>query len=137
MEKNKVPQDDENIFEGHSKMVYALDENGNYVKVPTRGWEPENVALQQAWETIHERTEVARRMVLEGRMSPLGFFMEKNMMNTKLLSEYTGISERKIKKHLEPKVFSSLTSEVISEYASVFKISPEQLTNIASLEREL
>lgn len=126
MKKDNVPQDDENIFEGTFKVVYAVDKDGNYQKVPTKGWEPENTALNQAWEVINEKVEEARQAVDKGKLSPLGFHMEKNIMTPALVAEYMGFSSRKVKKHLEPAAFTKLDEEILKKYADVFRISVEE-----------
>ena len=63
MKKKEVPQD-EGLNEGRFEDVcYALDDNGNYVAVLSKGWNPKTDALLQAWEVIHEKTEQARQRV--------------------------------------------------------------------------
>lgn len=132
MEKEQVPQDDENLLEGKFTVVkYAIDKNGKYVKVPSVGWEPENVALQQAWEVINEKVEAARKRVLSGEVSPLAYWIEKNMMDEKLVGDYMGFSKWKVKEHLNPAVFSKLPLDMLKSYADVFKISIDELTKIA------
>jgi hypothetical protein len=127
MEKDNVPQDDANIFEHITKVVYAVDKDGNYVKVPTRGWEPENIALQQAWEVINAKVEAARKQVLDGTASPLLYHIEKNMLDLNLVAEYMDFSKKKVKSHLEPQVFAALDRETLDKYAFVFKITTDQL----------
>lgn len=52
MKKNEVPQDGDNLVKGESNWVnYAVDQNGEYVQEISVGWEPENIALEQAWES--------------------------------------------------------------------------------------
>ncbi len=132
MEKEQVPQDDENLLEGKFTVVkYALDKNGKYVKVPSVGWEPENVALKQAWEVINEKVEDARKRVLSGEVSQLAYWIEKNMMDEKLIGDYMGFSKWKVKEHLNPQTFKTLSEDVLKKYAEVFKISVEELTKIA------
>ncbi len=131
MDKEQVPQDDENLSEGILSVKYALDKNGKYVKVPSVGWEPENIALKQAWEVINEKVEAARKRVLSGEVSPLAYWIEKNMMDEKLVGDYMGFSKWKIKEHLNPKTFSNLPEDILKKYAEVFKISIEELTKIA------
>ena len=132
MDKEQVPQDDENLLEGKFTVVkYALDKNGKYVKVPSVGWEPENVALKQAWEVINEKVEAARKRVLAGEVSPLAWHIEKNMMDEKLVGDYMGFSKWKVKEHLNPDVFAKLPEDVLKKYAEVFKISLEELVKIA------
>lgn len=129
MKKKDVPQD-EGLMDGRFEDVcYALDENGNYVPVLSSGWEPKNEAMKQAWEVIHEHVEEARRKVLEGQYSPIYFFMEKNMMDVKLLAEYVELPRRRVRRHLSPKGFADLSREHLEKYAEVFDITAEQLIN--------
>lgn len=111
-----------------------MDEDGNYVTVPSTGWSPKNAALKQAWEQVNEMVEKARQDVLYGRRSILAWHMEKNIMDIKLLSQYTGIPRRKIKKHLKPSVFHELDSETLQKYAEAFNISIGELTNLNALK---
>jgi len=57
-----------------------------------------------------------------------------NQMDLRLLSGYSGYSKRKIKKHLLPSIFKRLDLEVLENYATIFRISVDQL--IAELESE-
>lgn len=124
MKKAEVPQDDEGLLEGKLREVcYAVDESGNYITVLSTGWTPKNAALKQAWEEVNEKAEEIKRKVLGGKLSPVAYYMEKNIMNLKLLSQYTGISKWRIRKHLKPKVFSKLDDETLARYAKAFETS--------------
>ena len=128
MKKNEVPQDDDGLQQDKFRDVcYALDEDGNYVTVHSSGWSPKNAAMQQAWEQVYDKIEEARRNVLDGKSSILAWHMEKNIMAVKLLSQYTGISRRKIRKHLRPGVFTKLDETVLQKYADAFNISMKEL----------
>jgi len=130
MEKDKVPQDDENLLEGKTKLIqYAIDENGNYIKVLSSGWEPENIALKQAWEVINKKIEKTKSQVLSNKLSPLAYYIEKNMMDISMLSQLTKIPRRIIKKHLVPDNFKKINQKNLSEYAFVFNISVDELNN--------
>ncbi|NTV82879.1 MAG: hypothetical protein HGA23_01085 [Bacteroidales bacterium] len=127
MKKKEVPQD-EGLNEGRFEDVcYALDENGNYVAVLSKGWQPKTDALLQAWEVIDEEVELTRQRVLSGEVSPIAFYMEKNLMDLKLLSDYVGLPKRKIRKHLKPDRFKKLDEETLLKYAETFGISVEML----------
>jgi len=127
MKKKEVPQD-EGLNEGRFEDVcYALDENGNYVAVLSTGWNPKTDALLQAWEVIDEEVELTRQRVLSGEVSPIAFYMEKNLMDLKLLSDYVGLPKRKIRKHLKPDRFKKLDDETLLKYAETFGISVEML----------
>jgi hypothetical protein len=127
MKKKEVPQD-EGLNEGRFEDVcYALDENGNYVAVLSKGWNPKTDALLQAWEVINEKVEEVRQQVLSGEISPIAYYMEKNLMDLKLLSDYVGLPKRKIRKHLKPDRFKKLEEEILMKYAETFGISVEML----------
>ncbi|MEX2589948.1 MAG: hypothetical protein WD334_07060, partial [Chitinophagales bacterium] len=129
--KKEVPQDDANLLEGKFQVVkYALDDNGNYVKVNSVGWEPENVALEQAWDEIGARVKEAHDAVKAGEKSPLYYYMIKNLMDPGLLSDYMGIAKWRVKRHLKPKVFAGLKASTHEKYARIFNISVKELLNI-------
>jgi hypothetical protein len=131
MDKDKVPQDDANMLEGKFKVLkYAVDKDGKYTTVKSVGWEPENVALEKAWDVVNKEIAEAKEKVLKGELSPLGYHMAKNMMDEKLLSKYAGLSVGKIRDHLKPVVFASLNPEIIQTYAHVFKIDPGDIMKV-------
>lgn len=128
MKKNEVPQDDEKLLEGKFKVVkYAVDESGNYDTIGSVGWEPENTALNQAWDKINEQVEATRQKVEAGELSPLAFHMEKKLMDPVMLGQYMSCSKRKIMKHLQPKGFNKLDEATLAKYAEVLEISIEEL----------
>ncbi|UCG26668.1 MAG: hypothetical protein JSV24_06715 [Bacteroidales bacterium] len=138
MKKNEVPQDDDGLMEGKLKdLCYAVDENGKYVQVYSTGWEPKNAAMKQAWEEIDKKVRKTLRKVQEGRLSPVAFYMEKNIMNITLLAQYVDLPKRKVRKHLKPDVFSRLKPSILERYASTFDISVEELCNIKKMDKQL
>ena len=131
MKKEDVPQDDANILEGKFKVVkYAVNENGEYEKVPSVGWEPENVALEQAWDVVHEQVDEARKKVKAGTLSTLAYHMEVNTMDAALLGKHTGLSARAVKKHLEPAEFTQLDASTLQIYADALLLSVEELKKL-------
>ena len=131
MKKEHVPQDDANVLEGKTRVLkYAVDENGNYTKVHTVGWEPENIVLSQAWDDIHEKAESVRQQVLSGKLSPIAFHMEREMLDLNMLSQYVGYSAFRVRLHLKPWFFRRLSTGQLEKYARAFRISVEELKNI-------
>ena len=136
MKKQEVPQDEglnEGLFED---VCYAVDENGNYTQVGSTGWQPKTDALLQAWEVIHEKVEQVRQKVLAGELSPIAYYMEKNLMDLKLLAAYTNLSKRKVRKHLKPERFNKLDTKILARYADTFTISVEDLRNFCINEKD-
>ena len=129
MKKKEVPQD-EGLMEGRFEDVcYALDEHGNYVAVLSKGWSPKNEAMIQAWDVIREKVEKVRQDALTGKVSPIAFFMEKNIMDVKILADYVDLPKRRVKRHLKPEKFEQLDDEILQRYAETFDISIEELKN--------
>jgi len=126
MKKEDVPQDD-GLNMGMYEVAYARDQQGRYVKVPSLGWEPKNIANEKAWEQVNKQIEEQIRLVQKGRKSPLAYYMTLNLMDTGLLSSYMRISRWRIKRHMKPKVFGKLSQEILWQYAQLFNVSLEQL----------
>lgn len=131
MEADKVPQDDTNILEGKLKVLkYAVDKDGNYTSVKSVGWEPENIVLSQAWDDINAKVEEVRKKVIAGELSPIAYYMEKQMLELDMVAGYVGYPKFRVKWHLKPKIFKKLNEKQLDKYAYAFRITREQLLNI-------
>lgn len=130
MKKEEVPQYDENLLNGIKEIQYAVDEKGKYVKVKSPGWEPKNLALKQALNIIDEIIEDARRQVIEGKKSPLFFYMNLKQMDLNILKEESGFSKFIIRRHFKPKVFDKFSNSKLNKYAKIFGITKEQLLKV-------
>jgi len=128
MDKEQVPQDDKNVLEGKLKVLkYATEKDGTYTKVKSVGWEPENIVLSQAWDEIHERVAEIRQKVIDGKLSPIAYHKEKQMLDTGMLAGYVGIPAILVKLHLKPWFFKRLSEKQLDKYANAFRISREEL----------
>ena len=124
MKENEVPQDDANMLEGKTREIqYAIDKNGHYKQVKSMGWEPKNIVMQQAWDEVNENISSALKKVIDGEKSPIFYFMHKNIMDIKILSEYTGFFKWTIKKHLMPKGFKQLSNKKLQKYVEAFRLN--------------
>lgn len=136
MEKDHVPQDKENLNEGKlAKLYYATDDKGHYVKVNSIGWEPETVAMQQAWDVVNDDVEDARKKVLEGKASPLLYYMKKNIMTPALVASYASTFSFMVRLHCIPFFFHKLSRKQLEKYAYTFRIPVEQLTDKDTLKQ--
>ena len=138
MKAKDVPQDDANMLQGKLREpIYSLDENGNYTTVQSVGWNPKNEVMKEAWDQVNDKVEHARNKVLSGELSPLGYYIEKNIMDIGLVAKYMGIWRWTVKRHLKPNIFARLKEETLEKYAQVFNITKEQLidTNLIKTEK--
>jgi hypothetical protein len=130
MKLEEVPQDGAYLIEGKIRDVcYVVDKDGHYTRALSKGWIPKNEAIKLAWEEIYKHAEGTRVKVLEGKLSPIAFYMELNMMDIAILANYMEIPKRKVRKHIYMKGFNRLTPELLSRYADVLNITPEELVD--------
>lgn len=131
MKVEEVPQDRKYIRDTVMRdLAYAVDAEGKYQAVQSVGWTPKNEALELALDSINEECEEIAERVRQGETSPLEYYMAKNMMTLELLSDYTGIAKRKIRKHLAPKEFARLDNETLARYADALRMDAEQLKHL-------
>jgi hypothetical protein len=130
MNKKEVPQDNGVLDHWHN-IQYAVDENGKYTLVPSSGWEPVNIANDQAWGTNGEGLSKVIEKVSAGELSPLAYHMEKGLMDIALLAKYVRLSRWRVKRHLRPDVFCRLPLTVLERYAKLFNISIEELQKVS------
>jgi len=133
MLEKDVPQD-EGMSEGLKAVCYAVNNEGNYVLVPSAGWEAKQITNDQAWDVINEQIEAMRQEVLAGKKSMLAFHMTKNLMDSGLLAQYAGFSRFRVWLHLRPAFFARLPQEKLLRYAKIFEISVEELTDMSQLD---
>lgn len=131
MKKKEVPQDESQLEKANIKdMVYAVDENGEYVTELSTGWEPKTIALDNAIKEIEERVEDAKKRVLEHKTSPIEYYMELHKMDLPILASYAGMWQWRVKRHFKPSVFKKLSQKTLQKYADIFEISIEELKQI-------
>lgn len=136
MNKEHVPQDQENLNEGKlAKLYYATDEKGHYVKVNSIGWEPETVAMQQAWDVVNDEVQEALEKVIAGKASPLLYFIKKNIMTTAMVAGYAGNFSLSVRLHCHPFFFNRLSRKMLEKYAYTFRITVEELIDIERLKQ--
>lgn len=136
MNKEQVPQDEENLNEGKlAKLYYATDDKGHYVKVNSIGWEPETVAMQQAWDVVNNDVEEARAKVIKGEASPILYYVKKNIMTPSLVASYVGTLSLIVRLHCRPFFFKRMSRKTLERYAYTFRISVAELTDIERLKK--
>jgi hypothetical protein len=130
MKKDEIPQDKGSLAKvGVNELCYAVDENGNYTTAQSSGWEVKNAALDESMQLIQERVDAAKKDFLDGKSSPIPYFMELHRMDISILAAYVGIHRWFVKRHFHPKRFQKLSDKTLKKYADVFEISVDELKN--------
>ena len=83
--------------------------------------------MEQAWEQVNEKVLQAEQAVRKGELSPIAYFMEKNMMELAVLARHMGKFGFQIKRHMNPRVFNRLPARTLAKYAYVFRIDVDTL----------
>jgi hypothetical protein len=130
MNKEDVPQDRAKAFEGRSKALYALDENGRYRVVPSNGWEVEEIVLEQAIAEFEREATAALARVHAGESSPLEYHMYKKRMDPLLLAQSTGFFRWQVKRHLRARAFAAISQAKKRRYADALGLSIAELETI-------
>ena len=131
MKFEEVPQDEAFLKEGKIRDVcYVVDKDGHYTHVLSMGWKPKNDAIKLAWNHIYEHAEETRLRVLDGKLSPIAFYMELNIMDLAILANYMELPKWKVSRHLKMKGFKKLNTEMLSRYAEALNITAADLVDI-------
>ena len=131
MKINEVPQDNlHRYYDGIKRVNYALDDEGKYVAVHSKGWDVADLVNSVAYNEYEAKVEEARQAVLAGQKSPLAYYMELRQMIPKLLGKTVGIATFRVKRHLRPEIFAKLKPHVLDSYAKAFAITREELKTV-------
>lgn len=129
MKKRDLPQDKGDLEDFTREVCYVKNEDGKYEKGLSHGWETKQVALDNAWEEINRVVEEVKQEVLDGKASPVKYYMELKIMDLPVLAGYTGFWSWQIKRHMKPSVFKKLSLKKLKIYADVFEISVDDFKN--------
>ncbi len=130
MKKEDLPKQAHEIYEGETKAVYVVNDEGKYEMASAPGWEAEVIALQQAVEDINQLADAALQRVRAGESSPLEYHMYVQRMDVPMLAQVTGYFQWRVKRHLKPKHFAKLHDKQLSLYAQVLGVTTEILKTI-------
>jgi hypothetical protein len=132
MKKEDVPQDLGSLGKITTEVCYVTDSSGKYETGLSKGWDVKSTALDTAWQDIEKRMAAAAVKVNNNEASPLLFFMEKGLMDVKILAGYTGLWVWQVKRHLNPDVFKKLSYKQLLRYAEIFDVSVDELKSMKS-----
>jgi len=130
MDKHSVPQDDSATYAGHRKLMYAVDEQGQYTEVRSTGWEVEAFATLTAVSELDRLRDDAWQRARDGQTSPLEYHMYRKRMELATLAATTGIWRWRIRRHFAPKRFAALSDAVLARYAEVMGMQIAELRRL-------
>ncbi len=134
MNEQEVPQDENSIYRGQKRAVYATGQDGEYGVVASSGWDVEEEATQQAVAELERLADEAYEACVSGQASPLEFHMYDNRLDILSLSQATGLFQWRIKRHFRPEVFAKLSEKMLERYSDVMGISNDVLKTVPKRE---
>lgn len=130
MNINEVPQESNATLSGGRKAVYARDENGQMVTVASNGWEVEEIVTMQAVDALKELASAALIRAKAGVSSPLEYWMCEKRMDIVVLAQSAGLWQWRVRRHIQPARFATLSDKLLGVYADALGMSTEQLKSL-------
>ncbi|MGQ0505880.1 MAG: hypothetical protein ACT4TC_11240 [Myxococcaceae bacterium] len=127
MKSGEVPQDEAALLDGFREVQYAVNEQGKYVQVISKGWEPKAAALAHALELHSDLAQATRLRVEAGELSPLAFHMDRAMMDVSILAAYADVPKRVVKRLLKPEAFAASEVRTRERLAKALNLSVSAL----------
>ena len=123
MKEHEVPQDGENShYGGERKLIYAVDNEGDFVGVKSAGWEVESDATQMALSQMHEQCENSWQRAVAGQTAALEYYMSFRRMDLALLAQATGLFQWRIRRHFRPEIYSRLGDKLMARYSQALHL---------------
>ncbi|NOY73464.1 MAG: hypothetical protein GXP14_14030 [Gammaproteobacteria bacterium] len=130
MKKDDVPQDNNRTYGGHKKVIYAVNDAGEYEKIRSTGWEAEEFVTLLAVNELNEQALAAYHRVNRGESSPLEYHMYAKRLDILGLSQATGFFQWQIKRHIKPAVFLRLSGKARHRYLDVLGLTVAEFQSI-------
>lgn len=127
MKLDEVPQDPGSAYGGHSKLLYAVDESGNYQGAQSVGWDPESYATQLAVAELEAQEAEALALWQRGELSPLKWLMYRYRMDEPALAQITGLWQWRVRRHFRPEIYRRLSASLLARYAEAFGLTVDEL----------
>lgn len=129
MKKEDLPQDPSSLKYFTREVHYVKNAAGEYEQALSTGWDVKADALDGAWEEVERRMAAAAKAFQEGKVSPILYYMEKNVMDISTLAGYAGMWSFSVRRHLKLKSFRRLNDKKLGKYAKAFRITIDELKN--------
>jgi hypothetical protein len=130
MKTDEVPQDPSKTHAGIRKLLYAVDEKGEYAGVHSEGWDVENYVTLAAVDELKRLTDEAFKRARAGEASSLEYHMYRRRMDVATLAATTGLWTWRVKRHLKPEVFARLSDALLARYAFAMGVAAEELRKL-------
>jgi hypothetical protein len=130
--ENETPDTGHNAVEEpnyryNRELFYHFDREKGFSQEVSYQNSSNQVIIKQSWDVAEQRLEAVRQSVIDGKHSPIAYFMEKVLMEVPMLAAYMGIAKWRVRRHLTWRGFNKLSHEKLLKYASIFEVPVEEL----------
>lgn len=132
MDKESVPQDASPTYGGLRKLLYAVDEKGDYTGVRSSGWEAESFSTELAVAELERLRDDAWQRARDGKTSALEYHMYARRMDFHTLATITGLWRWRVRRHFRPAVFARLSDKMLMRYAAAMGLTVAHLRTLPS-----
>ncbi len=110
-------------------ILYVEKDDGKYGPMQTGSYISANYMDDYVYKRRNLEIDL-REQLIRGAISPVRFYMVFEDLTLSELAARAGIRQSKVKKHLEPKLFGTVTIEELRKYAMVFNVPIANLLQI-------
>lgn len=136
MDIKNVPQDDSSTYAKMKKAIYASDKDGKMQSISSSGWDVEELVTRQAIDDINKNKEEAYLLVLEGKKSPLYYYMFEERMDLVVLAQSTGFFQWTIKRDFDPDVFKKINDKRALIYCDALGKTLKEIKKLPKAKNE-
>ncbi len=108
-------------YREHQLVLYVEKKDGSYGPLQTGSFITKNY-VDDYWRKRANLEKSSMERIRKGEITPIAFYMTLEELTPSELASRVGIPARKVRKHLEPAHFGSVTIELLRRYAEVFNV---------------
>lgn len=107
-------------------ILFAEKEDASYGAIKSGSYAVENY-LEVYYKLKEDLDKELREKLKNGNITPIYYYMLMQDMGPGDLAKRVGISQRKLRKHFRPEIFSKLDIAILQKYALIFGVTVEQM----------
>jgi hypothetical protein len=108
-------------FNSHQLLLYVEKSDGQYGPLQTGSYLTKNY-VEDFWEKQQKLAQTTLKKLIDGKISPVGYYMQMVNISTADLANRVGVSKGSVRKHQEITHFTKLRVSLIKKYADVFGV---------------
>ncbi len=130
-----MKEKDLKIDHSHQLILYVEKEDQSYGPMQTGSYMADNY-LDDFFEKRDKLRQQRLEELVRGEISPLAYYKDLVEIGEGDLAVRVGVSKRKLRYHMTPKGFSTISVALLEKYAEVFGIPVAQLFQIVLCDDE-